>query len=115
MPTVVACPTCAARASVPDKLIGTGRPLLCPRCGGNLFKPAAAEESPAIEAPPVRRGAYAAHEQVYDRDRQSTVVQTNVVVQQSGQFPHLLHLFLTILTCGFWLPAWVIHYIVSGR
>lgn len=40
---------------------------------------------------------------------------TNVVNAQGGyHFPHGLHLILTILTCGFWLPVWILHYIAHA-
>ncbi|MBF6258686.1 hypothetical protein IU436_16525 [Nocardia farcinica] len=29
-------------------------------------------------------------------------------------FPHGLHLVLSLITCGLWLPVWLIHYLVSG-
>ena len=32
-----------------------------------------------------------------------------------GGFPHLLHLVLTVLTCGLWLPVWIIHRLFSSR
>ena len=35
------------------------------------------------------------------------------VARQRG-FPHLLHLTLTLLTCGFWLPVWIVHRIVDA-
>lgn len=27
-------------------------------------------------------------------------------------FPHVLHLVLTLLTCGIWLPVWIVHYVI---
>lgn len=46
----------------------------------------------------------------------SAAASTTVVVQVAGRdFPHLLHLILTICTCGFWLPVWVLHYIFRSR
>lgn len=30
-------------------------------------------------------------------------------------FPHLLHLILTVLSFGFWLPVWIIHRLFSDR
>ncbi len=42
----------------------------------------------------------------------STVVTPTTVIQQKKGFPHLLHLILTILTCGIWLPIWIIHCVI---
>jgi len=46
---------------------------------------------------------------------------TTVVIDRGGptvvyqkSFPHGLHLVLTIVTCGVWLPVWIIHYIVRS-
>lgn len=41
-------------------------------------------------------------------------VQSNVVVQRAG-VNHGLHLVLTILTCGMWLPVWILLIIVTPR
>ncbi len=30
-------------------------------------------------------------------------------------FPHGLHLVLSLITCGMWLPIWLIHYLISGN
>jgi hypothetical protein len=38
-----------------------------------------------------------------------------VVVHRGGRFPHLLHLIITIFTCGAWLPVWILIYLFSGR
>jgi hypothetical protein len=51
-----------------------------------------------------------------------TIVNTNIAVDRSppavyyvskGRFPHLLHFALTGITCGIWLPVWIIHYLVT--
>jgi len=40
--------------------------------------------------------------------------QNNIFVNgPKRDFPHLLHLVLTILTCGLWLPIWILAYIFS--
>ena len=28
-------------------------------------------------------------------------------------FPHLFHFFMTVLTCGFWLPVWFLCWLFS--
>ena len=33
---------------------------------------------------------------------------------RGGSCPHMLHLVLTVLTCGMWLPIWIIHAIVDS-
>jgi hypothetical protein len=40
------------------------------------------------------------------------VVQTN---DSRGAFPHGLHLLLSILTLGAWIPIWIVHRLVSSR
>jgi hypothetical protein len=39
--------------------------------------------------------------------------QTWINIEQRRPFPHFLHLVFTVLTCGFWFPVWVLHYIFS--
>jgi len=34
--------------------------------------------------------------------------QQTVIVNQRKQVNHALHLILTLLTCGLWLPVWII-------
>lgn len=36
-----------------------------------------------------------------------------LVVNQGPRVNHLLHLILTLLTCGFWAPVWIILSIVD--
>jgi hypothetical protein len=31
------------------------------------------------------------------------------------RFPHILHLVLTVLTCGLWSPVWLLHYVLTFR
>jgi hypothetical protein len=38
-----------------------------------------------------------------------------VIVHQPQEFPHLLHLVLTFLTCGAWLPIYILHAILASR
>jgi len=36
---------------------------------------------------------------------------TNIYINNGGRdprFPHLMHFVLTVLTCGFWLPIWML-------
>jgi predicted RNA-binding Zn-ribbon protein involved in translation (DUF1610 family) len=42
-----------------------------------------------------------------------SVHQTTVVkVTTNRHFPHLMHFILTVVTCGIWLPVWIIHFVV---
>ncbi|AZG48521.1 hypothetical protein D7316_05138 [Gordonia insulae] len=43
----------------------------------------------------------------------TTTVNTPIVVRTSS-CPHALHLVLTLLTCGLWLPIWIIDAIARG-
>ena len=40
---------------------------------------------------------------------------STVVVINNHRFPHTMHLILSIVTCGFWLPVWLIHYMISPK
>jgi len=33
---------------------------------------------------------------------------------EAKPFPHLVHVILTVLTCGLWLPIYGLHYCVRG-
>lgn len=41
-------------------------------------------------------------------------VTVNNNVRAGGGCPHMLHFVLTVLTCGMWLPIWIIHAIVDA-
>ena len=53
-----------------------------------------------------KREAKAARREGGSRDR--------LIIQHRDyrQFPHGLHLIMTILTMGMWLPIWLIHYVI---
>jgi DNA-directed RNA polymerase subunit RPC12/RpoP len=124
MPTTGRCSTCNVRLTIPSKLIGTGQPIRCPKCGGSVV-------FGAHEPPPVRRApevvpvnqpepVYVQPEPVhvqpvasYEDRSSSAVVHNTVVVQNVTPFPHVLHLILTIMTCGMWSPIWLIHYLAT--
>jgi hypothetical protein len=95
-----------------------GEPILaiakkCKHCG-EMLDPAlraAAEamryaerpaERPVMPPPPV----YAPPQQI---------LQQRIVVRTGGGYrvPHLLHLLLTLLTFGLWLPIWIIHALLN--
>ena len=38
----------------------------------------------------------------------------NNSVQTQSAFPHTMHLILTLVTCGAWLPVWIIHAIIAA-
>jgi hypothetical protein len=48
------------------------------------------------------------------RSSGSAAAASTVVIHKGTEyrFPHLLHLFLTLVTCGIWLPLWIIHWIL---
>ena len=37
------------------------------------------------------------------------------VQPQKKSFPHILHLVVTLITMGFWLPIWILHYLFRDR
>lgn len=40
---------------------------------------------------------------------------TPVVVAQKRDFPHLIHLFLSVCTAGAWILIWLLHYLFRSR
>lgn len=36
-------------------------------------------------------------------------------VHQLKNFPHVLHLLATLLSCGLWFPMWLLHYLFRNR
>jgi predicted RNA-binding Zn-ribbon protein involved in translation (DUF1610 family) len=93
------CPFCG------EEVLTTA--LKCKHCGETL-DPAlrTAEEARRLAEHSSRSGGAAS------AAASTTVASTTVVVQGGGrEFPHFLHLILTIFTCGLWLPVWVLHYI----
>ncbi|WP_226949931.1 hypothetical protein [Rhodococcus rhodochrous] len=48
----------------------------------------------------------------YNGPVQQVTVNNNV--RAGGRCPHGLHFVLTLLTCGLWLPIWIIHAIVDA-
>lgn len=48
-------------------------------------------------------------------DRGHPPSQQVVVVHGGGGMNHVPHLVLTVLTCGAWLPVWLIVWAFSGR
>jgi predicted nucleic acid-binding Zn ribbon protein len=91
------CPFCG------EEVLATA--LKCKHCGETLdVALRAAEEARRIAEHSSRGGGGAAS--------------STVVIQQVGggtrSFAgwHIAHLILTILTCGLWLPVWLIHWVI---
>ncbi len=36
-------------------------------------------------------------------------------VQQLRPFNHLLHIFLSVITAGLWLPIWLLMYVIRNK
>ena len=72
-----------------------------------VLEPAAPVSPQAAQAAPAMAPAfYAAPAQGPTHVSHST--STNVTVNLNRPFRHLLHFVLTIMTCGFWLPIWIV-------
>lgn len=79
----------------------------CRHCG-ELLDPVmrAAEES--------KRMAIALSAQHHAQQPVSVVVNNTATanaIEKAYRFPHGMHLVLTIITVGYWLPIWILHYI----
>jgi hypothetical protein len=96
---LVECPFCAELVKA--------RAKKCKHCGETLDVALRAAEEAQRNAERARKDA-----------RRRGDVNQQVVIHQEYRdryrptFPHALHLILTILTFGMWLPAWIIHWIV---
>ena len=92
------CPFCAASIPLVAKK--------CQHCG-EAIDPAlrAAEEAKRTAELASRGGGSSAV-------ASTTVVAPTTVINQRKSFPHFLHLVLTVVTCGFWFPIWLIHYLI---
>jgi len=44
----------------------------------------------------------------------TSVSQSTKVSDRRRGFPHLIHFIMTVLTGGFWLIIWILHYIFRG-
>lgn len=99
-PQMTACPFCGE-----DVLLNAKK---CKHCGEILdVALRAAEES--------KRMAESASRAQSFMPAASSSSSSTVVVLNHRTFPHTMHLILTILTCGFWLPIWLIHYLISPK
>jgi hypothetical protein len=99
----------------------------CKHCGETVdVTLRAAEESSRGSKRPRRREDEDEEYQDYldtvarsDREDGNTSVTTNtsttVLVNLPPNFPHVLHIVLTFLTCGTWLPVYLLHAILASR
>ncbi len=86
----VQCPRCGKAGTVPEQY--AGKEVGC-KCGSRI----------AVSSPNFS----------FDEPSQPAMVQ-QVVIHNHRSFPHAMHGVLTLLTCGFWLPIWVICYLMGG-
>ena len=93
------CPYCSEAVSV--------RAKKCPVCGETIDVAMREAEEAKREAAEARRDADEARREVRRRPRREVYYH-----ERRPTCPHVLHLILTILTVGFWLPIWIIHAIV---
>ena len=87
----VSCLACNRSGTVPDT--HAGKTVRC-KCGGLIAVPEVLAWSGIEDAPPA-------------------MTQQVVIHGSQRDFPHAVHGVLTLLTCGFWLPVWVICYVLS--
>jgi hypothetical protein len=97
----------------------------CKHCGETIdVALRAAEESERAARGSVRRRR---EEDDYDDDTSrrsapppaaaAAAASTTVIVQGGAKdnFPHMLHFILTVVTCGFWGPVWMLHAMLRAR
>lgn len=134
MPIVSKCPACHVKYTAPD--VYAGKTVTCRRCQQPILVPARSVAPPPIpvatlapEAPATRPCPFCAEpirlearvcrhcgedlevRRRPERSRVDASTRTTVYVQAERQpFPHTLHLMLTIVSCGCWLPVWLIAY-----
>jgi len=89
------CPYCSETISA--------RAKRCPVCGETV-------DVAMREAEEARREAGEARREARRRPRRDREVV--YYERRRPTCPHVLHLILTILTAGLWLPIWIIHWIV---
>jgi hypothetical protein len=84
--------------------------LKCKHCG-EILDPAlrAAEEAKRTAALAASRPVHA------PAAPQPQIIQQKVIVKTGRKYrvPHLLHLFLTVITFGLWLPIWILHALLN--
>ncbi|MBY0460977.1 MAG: GYF domain-containing protein [Gemmataceae bacterium] len=97
------CPFCSESISI--------RAKRCPVCGETVDVAMRAAEEAQREAKKARREAEDARDEARRRPRRSrrTYIYND---RPRPTCPHALHLVLTVLTLGAWLPIWIIHWIV---
>lgn len=101
----VYCPECGRLIQLPaDKV---GKMIECARCD-TQFVAEEADERIADKPRPRRRRREDDYEDDEDRGRGSSSRAEVHIHQGGGGFNHIPHVILTLLTCGLWLPVWLI-------
>lgn len=111
VPTVKQCPFCAEQIHVDA--------LKCKHCGETI-DPAlrSAEESRRLAEFHARHGQPSGPTNIVVNTSASAAAQARVVAPRRPRerpFPHAAHIILTILTCGAWLPIYILHLILASR
>lgn len=92
------CPFCAETINISAKK--------CKHCS-EILDPVLRKQQELASAPPVINNI------------STSVSQTSQVKQKGSRnygrsFPHIIHLILTLITGGFWLIIWILHYLFRG-
>lgn len=107
MPRTRPCPSCQHRLTIE----GDPRGVACPFCGAALTVRRVRPARPASPAPVEDAEPEAAWEAEPEPIRPAAAQNVQNVVHFSmppRSFNHLPHAVLSLFTCGFWLPLWLI-------
>ncbi len=126
----ISCPGCRQAVTVPAPLAGVPlpparsppvhrpvaetRPVTCPGCDRRINLPVG-ELGTMIECSECDTRFVAERDRPRARRNGASAVasaSTTVHVHNYQPFNHTIHLVLTLLTCGAWLPVWIILFVL---
>lgn len=98
--TTISCPFCAEQIQALAKK--------CKHCN-ELLDPALRKADEALRASQSAAPVY------MNAGGSAAAVAATPVVLQRRLFGHGIHIIMTILTCGLWIPIWIIAYVCRNK